>query len=176
MRTPTGKTARFKELVEQCGAPELYTPWMDPKRDPKFQSAWRENRVLSVRQPLTGNKKDFGEVGFTTDRNVAYLIFPKKLDAFAGRRIVGIQYSLVATPKPHGRRSMRAERPKRVEPPALKRFEVTVRVMAAVDITEIVEASSIQAAEETVTRQIESRDIDFADAEIAHRVVKAKKL
>lgn len=96
----------------RCGVPELYTPWIDPKRDPKFQSAWRANRVLSVRQTFTGNKKDFGEVGFTNDRNIAYLIFPKALDVFAGHKIVGIHYDLMATAKPHGRRAVRRNRDK----------------------------------------------------------------
>ena len=92
MEPSTQKTARFKDLVEKCGTPEAYTAWVDPKRDSRFQAAWRENRVLTIHQNPTGHTKDFGVVGFHNEANVGYLLFPKPLTEFEGRKIVGIAY------------------------------------------------------------------------------------
>ena len=51
----------------------------------------REERVLSLKQEPTGTKKDFGTVGFLQEKYVSYLIFPKPLTPFAGKRVVGIK-------------------------------------------------------------------------------------
>ena len=173
MRAPAGKTARFKDVVKQCGRPELYVAWMDPKRDPQFQEAWRENRILSVKQMPDG-KKDFGEVGYVNEPGVAYLVFPKSLDPFAGRKVIGIQYDLLEPSKPLGRPVARGQRPKPPAPP--KRFEVTVRVMALVHFTERVEAESMREAEETVMKELQARQVDFSDAKLIRRIVKTKKV
>jgi hypothetical protein len=174
MNTPAGKTARFKEVVERCGSPELYTAWMDPKRDPRFQEAWQENRILSVKQKV-GGKKDVGEVGYLKEPGVAYLIFPKSLEAFAGRKIVGIQYDLLASPRPVGRAVGRGQRPKRAEPEP-KRYEVTVRVMAVVHVSEVVEAASMHEAEQAAMKNVQARDVNFSEAKVIRRIMKAKKV
>ena len=175
MNSPTGKTARFKEVVERCGRPELYTAWMNPKRDPRFQEAWRENRILSVKQRV-GGKKDFGEVGYVRESGVAYLVFPNSLEAFEGRKIVGIQYDLMAESEPLGRAVRRGQRPKAAQPPAKKRYEVTVRVMAVVHVTETVEAASMHEAEQAVMKTVEAREVNFSDAKVIRRIMKAKKV
>ena len=99
----SGLTARFAAVVQQAGAPEQVIPWKDPARDPKFQRAVRENRLMTVTLPTVGTKKDFGVVGFEREKNAAFLIFPKSLKKFAGKRIVGIKYDLLAAAKPEGK-------------------------------------------------------------------------
>jgi hypothetical protein len=146
---------------------------MDPKRDPRFQEAWRENRILSVRQE-TGGKKDSGEVGYVSEPGVAYFIFPKSLEPFAGRKIIGIQYDLVAPGKPHGRAVTRGQRPK--ARPAAKRYEVTLRVMAVVHVTQTVEAASMREAEEAAMKDAQTREINFANAKLIRRVMKARQV
>lgn len=89
------KTARFRDIVAKAGQPEIVTLWQEPKKNPAFQRAQREQRVMSVHQTVTSTKKDFGEVGYVAGANITYLVFPKSLKAFAGRRIVGIDYSLL---------------------------------------------------------------------------------
>ena len=175
MNSPAGKTARFKEVVERCGSPELYTAWMDPKRDPRFQEAWQGNRILSVKQNV-GGKKDVAEVGYLKEPGVAYFIFPKSLEAFAGRKIVGIQYDLVASPRPVGRTVGRGRWPKPAQPAPAKRYEVTVRVMAVVHVAEIVEAASMHEAEQLVMKNVQGRDVNFSDAKVIRRIMKAKKV
>jgi len=101
-RSP-GPTARFAAVVQQAGAPEQVIPWKDPARDPKFQKAIRENRVMTITLPTVGTKKDFGVVGFEREKNAAFLIFPNSLKKFAGKRIVGIKYSLLAAAKAEGK-------------------------------------------------------------------------
>lgn len=92
------KTARFKAVVEQCGAPEVVTLWQDPKDDKEFQRALRSERVMTVHQTVVGSKADFAEVGFAKSPGAVYLIFPKSLAAFRERRVIGIDYERLATP------------------------------------------------------------------------------
>ena len=99
----SGLTARFAAVVQQAGAPEQVIPWKDPARDPKFQRAVRENRVMTVTLPTVGTKKDFGVVGFEREKNAAFLIFPKSLKKFEDKKIVGIKYDLLASPKAEGK-------------------------------------------------------------------------
>ena len=111
-----GPTARFVAVVEQAGAPEQVIPWKDPARDPKFQKAIREDRVMTITLPAGGSKKDFGVVGFEREKNAAFVIFPKSLKQFAGKRIVGIKYDLLAPPKPAGK-PVKAASQNRTRPP-----------------------------------------------------------
>jgi hypothetical protein len=92
-------TIRFSELVKKSGQPQSITLWSDPKRDPSFQKAIKQNRVLTVKQETVGNKKDVGAIGFRREQNVSYLIFPKSLPK-TDSRIVGIKYGLLENPKP----------------------------------------------------------------------------
>jgi len=43
-----GKTVRFGDLVRESGRPEVVTLRVDPKKDPSFSKAIKENRVLTV--------------------------------------------------------------------------------------------------------------------------------
>src|SRR5687768_9474237 len=87
-----GETVRFTEVVKIAGPPEIYLPLADPKHDRNFMRAVKDQRVLSLKQEPTGTKKDFGTVGFVREKFVSYLIFPKSLARFEGRRVIGIKY------------------------------------------------------------------------------------
>ena len=178
MEPSTQKTARFKDLVEKCGTPEAYTAWVDPKRDSRFQAAWRENRVLTIHQNPTGHTKDFGVVGFHNEPNVGYLLFPKPLTEFEGRKIVGIAYDAVHTPprgpvvKPSATKKKLVLHPG----PGTKSFSVTVCVTAKMEYTETVNATSSAAAKEAALKAAESRELDISSAAITRSVVQVKSL
>ena len=178
MEAPTSKTARFKDLVAKCGTPEAYTPWIDPKRDPHFQSAWRENRVLTIRQAPGGHTKDFGVVGFRSEHNASYLLFPKPLTEFEGRKIVGIAYEVVHTPprgpvvKPSAAKRKPAHRPR----PGTRTFSVTVCLTGQVEYTETVNATSSEAAKKEALKAAQSREVDWSAAEVTRTVVGIKSL
>ena len=178
MEAPTSKIARFKDLVAKCGTPEAYTPWVNPKRDPRFQAAWRENRVLTVHQNVASHGKDFGVVGFHREHNAAYLLFPKPLKEFEGRKIVGIAYDAVLTPprgpvvkpsaakkKPHSRRS-----------PGTRSFDVSVCVTATIEVIETVHATSSEAAKREALKAVESRDFDWSSAKVTQSVTGIKSV
>jgi hypothetical protein len=87
------KTERFREVIEKCGQPEVYTLWQKPKTDRRFQSLIKNNRVMTVKPSDAGT--DFGVVGFRQEKAARYLAFPKSLKRFEGQRIVGIDWALV---------------------------------------------------------------------------------
>ncbi|MEN3371220.1 MAG: hypothetical protein V7609_3363 [Verrucomicrobiota bacterium] len=88
------KTARFREVVEKCGRPEVHTLWVKPAADRHFQMLIRNNRVMTIRPSESGT--DFGVVGFQKQKKAArYLAFPKSLKRFEGKRIIGIDWALV---------------------------------------------------------------------------------
>lgn len=89
------KTARFADVVEKCGPPEVYTLWLKPAADRRFQMLKKNERIMTISQSESG--VDFGEVGFREKKGVSYLAFPKSLKRFAGKRIVGIKWTLVKT-------------------------------------------------------------------------------
>jgi hypothetical protein len=93
------KTVRFSNVVAKGGKPEPYTLWTDPKKDPEFKRAIKENRVLSVHQETVGSKADYGTVGFKGDRHAQLLVFPKSIRSFDGKRVVGVKYDLVDQPE-----------------------------------------------------------------------------
>src|SRR3954453_18306092 len=92
-------TARLAAVVEQSGRPEPVTLWVNPRNDKRLQAAIKQHRVLTVKQETVGTKKDFGIVGFHREPNVAYWIFPKSIQRFDGKRIIGIDYGLLQPPK-----------------------------------------------------------------------------
>lgn len=178
MEAPTSKVARFKDLVAKCGTPEAYTPWVDPKRDRHFQTAWRENRVLTIQQNSAGDAKDFGIVGFRREPNVSYLLFPKPLTEFEGRKVVGIAYDAVHTPprgpvvKPSAARKKSRPRPS----PGTRSFVVTVCVRAKIEYTESVNATSSEAAKKEALKASESHELDWSSADVTREVVGIKSV
>ena len=87
------KTARFAQVVEDCGKPRVYTLWQKPSTDRHLQSQLKNNRVMTILKSPSGT--DFGIVGLKESREARYLIFLKSLKRFAGTRIVGINWALV---------------------------------------------------------------------------------
>ena len=88
------KTARFRVVIEKCGKPEVYTLWQKPKADRHFQSLLKNNRVMTIRPSETGT--EFGVVGFCEGKGARFLAFSKSLERFEGKRIVGIDWGLLA--------------------------------------------------------------------------------
>ena len=89
------KNARFAQVVEKAGKPEVYTLWQKPAQDRHLQSEIKNNRVMTIQKSDTGS--EFGIVGFKEHKGASYLIFPKSLKRFENRRIVGINWDLVKT-------------------------------------------------------------------------------
>jgi hypothetical protein len=87
------KTVRFAQVVDECGAPQVYTPWVAPKKDQRLQKRIRQARVMTILRSHGG--AEFGSVGFIERQGALYLEFPKSLKRFADQRIVGIKWELV---------------------------------------------------------------------------------
>jgi hypothetical protein len=87
------KTARFSQVVEQSGEPEVYTLWQKPAADRHLQSHIKNNRVMTIQKSENGT--DFGIAGFKERKGATYLLFPKSLKRFGDKRIVGIDWALV---------------------------------------------------------------------------------
>ena len=88
------KTARFSQVIEKCGKPQVYTLWQKPSADRHLQSQIKSNRVMTVQKSESGT--DFGIVGFKERKGATYLVFPKSLKRFADKRIFGIDWALVS--------------------------------------------------------------------------------
>jgi len=87
------KTARFTQVIERCGKPQVYTLWQKPSIDRHLQSQLKNNRVMTILKSQNGT--DFGIVGLNENKDARYLIFPKSLKRFAEKRIIGIDWALV---------------------------------------------------------------------------------
>ena len=87
------KTARFSQVIENCGKPHVYTLWQKPSADRHLQAQIKKNCVMTILRSESGT--DFGIVGFKESREARYLIFPKSLKPFAEKRIIGIDWALV---------------------------------------------------------------------------------
>ena len=87
------KTARFSQVIDRCGKPQVYTLWQKPSTDRHLQSQIKNHRVMTILKSDSGT--DFGIVGFKETKEARYLIFPKSLKRFAEKRIVGIDWSVV---------------------------------------------------------------------------------
>jgi len=55
---------------------------------------------MTVHQENTGTASDFGEIGFKEDVQGSFLLFPKSLKRYEGRRVVGVKYDLLKEPPP----------------------------------------------------------------------------
>ena len=93
MKVLKTKTARFSQVVEKCGKPQVYTLWQKPSADRHFHAQIKNHRVMTILKSESGT--DFGIVGLKETKQARYLIFPKSLKRFAERRIIGIDWALV---------------------------------------------------------------------------------
>jgi hypothetical protein len=87
------KTARFFQVIEECGKPQVYTLWQKPSADRHFQAQMKKSRVMTILKSEAGT--DFGIIGLKESKGARYLIFPKSLKRFADRRISGIDWTFV---------------------------------------------------------------------------------
>ena len=87
------KTARFSQIIENCGKPHVYTMWQKPSVDRHLQSQIKRTRLMTILKSESGT--DFGIAGFKESREARYLIFPKSLKRFVEKRIIGIDWALV---------------------------------------------------------------------------------
>jgi hypothetical protein len=87
------KTARFSQVIESGGKPEVYTLWQKPSADRHLQAQIKKNRVMTILKSKSGT--DFGIVGFKESREARYLIFPRSLKRLVEKRIVGIDWAFV---------------------------------------------------------------------------------
>jgi hypothetical protein len=87
------KTARFSQIVEKCGKPDVQTLWQKPSADRHFQTQLKNNRVMTVQKTESGT--DFGIIGFKERKGARYLTFPKSLKPFMDKRVIGIDWTLV---------------------------------------------------------------------------------
>ena len=92
MKVLITKTARFADVVDKAGKPEVYTLWQKPLQDRHLQSELKNNRVMTILKSDGGS--EFGMVGLKETKGASYLIFPKSLKQFENQRIVGIKWDL----------------------------------------------------------------------------------
>ena len=94
------KTVRFTRVVERSGQPRVHTLWLPPEQDREFKRARDTGRVMTITRGESG-KTDVGLMGFDSARAEGgqFLIFPKSLERFAGARVVGIKFDLLAQPE-----------------------------------------------------------------------------
>jgi len=110
------KTVRFAALVESGGRPDTHLLFVKPEEDRGLQKAIKAKKVITIFQSSVGSKADHGEVGFHPGPSRQYLVFPRSVGAFDGRKVVGIKYDLLeSAPIPKGQQ---AEKP--VPPPKKK--------------------------------------------------------
>lgn len=93
MKLLKAETARFSQIVEKCGQPNVYTLWQKPAADQRFKAQLKNNRVMTVQKSESGT--DFGIIGFKESKGARYLVFPKSLKQFADKRVVGVDWTLV---------------------------------------------------------------------------------
>jgi hypothetical protein len=86
------KTARFSQVVEKCGRPQVYTLWQKPAADRHLQAQIKNSRVMTIQKSESGT--DFGVVGFKGRKGATYLVFPKSLKRLTDKRIIGIDWAL----------------------------------------------------------------------------------
>jgi hypothetical protein len=78
----------------------VHLVWTKPNGDPVLQKAIKDHGLVTVHQHVHGGSQDFGVTGFEPEPHAQYLIFPRSLRKFVGRRIIGIRYDLVAEAVP----------------------------------------------------------------------------
>jgi hypothetical protein len=180
-------SARFTEVVKAAGRPHVVTLWTRPEEDREFMNAVRAQRVLTVRQENTGVRKDHGEAGFIADRHSSnlYLVFPKSIKEFEGKRVVGIKYDLLTEAKPRG--PVASRRPKRPEARAGKeapvpkptpeaRFAVELERRATAGTTMEVTARSAAAARKLALEQAKGMPFAVARAAVRTRILSTRKM
>jgi hypothetical protein len=89
------KTVRFSEVVNSSGKPETHLLLIAPAKDKTLQAAIKSHRVMTVYQGSGTTKTDYGTIGFEEGSSRQFLVFPKALNSFADKRVIGIKYDLL---------------------------------------------------------------------------------
>lgn len=132
------KTVRFQKVVESSGKPEPHLVLVAPAKDSELQRAIKSGRLMTVFQASVGQKTDHGEIGFHAGPSRQFLIFPKAVARFEGRRVVGIKYDLLDVPRASRREKPVAEK-KRPKAASRRRTTANVPEKHAVGTSKIVE-------------------------------------
>lgn len=116
------KTVRFSALVNSAGRPDIHLLFVKPEEDRTLQKAVRAKRVVTLFQTMVGSKTDHGEVGFRPGSSRQYVIFPKSVGAFEGRKVVGVKYELLeSAPIPKAKQAPKPDPPRKARAPKAKR-------------------------------------------------------
>jgi hypothetical protein len=172
MKATPKKTARFTQVVRECGRPAAYTLWVKPKADKVLTKAIEQERVMTLFQPNVGTAKDYGLIGFGKHPHASLLIFPKRLTKFAGKRIVGINYDLIQNPEPRELAELAKTPAKKKHVAALSTlsfdnlhtYRVTVECVATRRITRDVEAETEASAQRKALDAVAKLNVDFGSA------------
>ncbi|MDB6032799.1 MAG: hypothetical protein JWM16_3137 [Verrucomicrobiales bacterium] len=174
------KMARFTAVVEASGRPQTMVLWQDPKKDPGFQSALQQDRIMTVLREPKG--KEYGVAGFKRSKTATYLLFPRKLDSFEGKRIVGIKYEQLAPTSPVGKPLAKSQKtrgaapePAPVVPKQNRQYEVTLRITAVAEESFLVEAGGNAEAKRAALATLGEKLPDLGKAKITRHVSKIKK-
>jgi hypothetical protein len=167
-------TVRFSDLVKRHGQPEVKSLWTKPEEDAAFMRAVKQGRILTLSQEPNSKSKDSGEIGFHQKPHASYLIFPKRLEASQGVKVVGIKYDLIREPEIRGALSAKTLKtlprkkrtPTREKPKKPSTFNVRVRRMATVELTISVEAKTKSEARHRAVQIAEDQSFDSAKAAI----------
>ena len=106
---------------------------------------------MTLHQELRGAKKDFGVVGFHEEDNAQYLLFPKSLKRFDDRRVIGINYDLLAKTAPA--QSNKVSAPERKHPPAKLKKDGAVAAKDIKGSENVVEFSPVPERTEKKTKE-----------------------
>jgi len=170
------KEVRFAQLVASSGKPETFALWSDPKKNPAFMKAVKGNRVLTLVQEPTSKRKDFGQIGFHPQPFATYLIFPKRLLAEPGARVIGLKYEMIEEPAvaPAQRAAIKAPETKlkQIKKAREKTFEVTVERTAIAEVTLTVSAQNKTSAEKQALAEVARQE--FRAGQIKNRVKTVK--
>ncbi len=91
--------------MEAAGEPDVYLTLIDPAKDRTLQQLLKAGRVMSLHQPRSG--ADHGTIGLDQEMKGQVLTFPRPINAFAGRRVIGINYEILqAKPTEHAKKSV----------------------------------------------------------------------
>jgi hypothetical protein len=193
-------TIRLAQVVKECGQPEPVTLWVRPRKEPGFQAAVQENRVMTVIQETKANRKDFGVVGFHRTDHAAYWVFPKPLNAFKGKRVIGINYDLLKMPNPKDAVKLTTEPEKKAPPmqeghlarepaktsvpepqlekakPQLHCYRVVIRSIATAENAREVHATSAKEAEKLALKMATGETVEFSAEAIVRRVTGVRRV
>jgi hypothetical protein len=121
------QTVRFARIVETAGRPETALVFRKPEENKALMKAVREHRVMTMMPQIVGTKAAQGEIGLVKEKNNIYLVFPKSLKRFEGKRVVGIKFDLIRevegdwTPEPEKKPAKTAKTVKEKQPSPLHR-------------------------------------------------------